>query len=260
MDLQNPEPERPLAPHFRATCLHGESGFFMLTVSKLVSQTNSFNLPLVLNRIPKTSGTTEGDSCLQRHLVEAFGWGCSTRHTGFDCRLHAQPATRLLMIFFLLNFESMLGSFHVMTQPFPISFDYCLSCPAQILRVELSRLVLTARENDWGWTWQAKVLLHGHLPDWWFGNDANSSTKFGRANDVTVVGLESRSRGKEETQQWLFRPYPITRCDHYCRQESQETLILQIFLKLSVLPRMVKISFLQQRWNLINPLTHPVSS
>ena len=28
MDLQNPEPERPLAAHFRATCLNdGESGF-----------------------------------------------------------------------------------------------------------------------------------------------------------------------------------------------------------------------------------------
>lgn len=183
------------------------------------------SMSTTLKSNPKTSGATAWDSGLQGNTFAIAAWSLRCKHSGIGCRLYAQPATRLLMIFFLLNVESMLGNLYVMTQLFPISFHYHLSCPAQILRVELSSLVLATRKNDGGWTGQANVFLPWHLPNGWYGDDANNSANFGRANHGAMVGRFLRSRSKEATQQWFFYPYTITRCDRYCRPESQETLI-----------------------------------
>ena len=78
MELVNPEPDRPLAAHFRAACLR--SALFLVIVDlsknvlKHIQKTNWSDFPWHLLHI--SLGPTARHSSLQGHHPEAFGWCC----------------------------------------------------------------------------------------------------------------------------------------------------------------------------------------
>lgn len=74
MDLVNPEPDRPLAAHFRAACPRIALFFVPVDLCKHIPKINWSDFSLNLLYI--SLGPTARHSSLQGHHLEAFGWRC----------------------------------------------------------------------------------------------------------------------------------------------------------------------------------------
>ena len=210
-DLQNPDDERPLAPHFRAT----RCQFTVCSQLFIAWLFHVFSNP----------GPAKGHWGYAGGGAKALGWGRDGRSTaGVAGWLPAEQVTGLIPLVFPKHYV------------FKIRIYTMLCFSNMFKRIQLSNSNLrfaewswactkTATASDGGGSESPSVPLHGPFHGWWFGDDGEDSVQRGGPFHDKLVGHKRGCWPHPPSEIQLWRATANSGSAHHCWPCSQEPLL-----------------------------------